>query len=309
MLGFEHRKKSKGNSRVQQPQANKKTFYDRWGWLVLIASLTCVPFAFFGAGKAIQSNVNKVEDWLPKSFPETKELAWFRANFPSDQFILVSWEGCKLGEDPALGADGDDPRIAKLAELVAPKVVDPNDLDASEAKKFFKSVSTGRMLLDQLTQGAMDYPAAVERLKGSVLGPDGRQTCVIVSLDPETTSKLKPILGRGQMRIFRPNIPPGVLRRLIARAGIEEDNEVKEEPGTEATRGASTYSWLKSPPTETDDGGSEPGLQHVKSEATQDDDEPAHESRKRVHWEDDSKSSLTIASSLGPVTTPAESDE
>ena len=223
MLGFEHRKKSKGNSRVQQPQANKKTFYDRWGWLVLIASLTCVPFAFFGAGKAIQSNVNKVEDWLPKSFPETKELAWFRANFPSDQFILVSWEGCKLGEDPALGADGDDPRIAKLAELVAPKVVDPNDLDASEAKKFFKSVSTGRMLLDQLTQGAMDYPAAVERLKGSVLGPDGRQTCVIVSLDPETTSKLKPILGRGQMRIFRPNIPPGVLRRLIARAGIEED--------------------------------------------------------------------------------------
>lgn len=223
MLGFEHRKKSKGNSRVQQPQANKKTFYDRWGWLVLIASLTCVPFAFFGAGKAIQSNVNKVEDWLPKSFPETKELAWFRANFPSDQFILVSWEGCKLGEDPALGADGDDPRIAKLAELVAPKEVDPNDLDAIEAKTFFKSVSTGRMLLDQLTQGAMDYPAAVERLKGSVLGPDGRQTCVIVSLDPETTSKLKPILGRGQMRIFRPNIPPGVLRRLIARAGIEED--------------------------------------------------------------------------------------
>ncbi len=223
MLGFEHQKKSKGNSRVQQPQANKKTFYDRWGWLILIASLTCVPFAFFGAGKAIQSNVNKVEDWLPKSFPETKELTWFRTNFPSDQFILVSWEGCKLGEDPALGADGDDPRIAKLAELVAPKEVDPNDLDAVEAKKFFKSVSTGRMLLDQLTQGSMDYSAAVERLKGSVLGPDGRQTCVIVSLDPETTSKLKPILGRGQMRIFRPNIPPGVLRRLIARVGIDEN--------------------------------------------------------------------------------------
>ena len=222
MLGIEHRNKSKGNNRVQQPQANKKTFYDRWGWLILIASLACVPFAFFGAGKAIQSNVNKVEDWLPKSFAETRELAWFRTNFPSDQFILVSWDGCKLGEDPALGADGDDPRIAKLAELVAPKEVDPNDIDAVEAKKYFKTVSTGRMLLDQLTQGSLDYPAAIERLKGSVLGPDGRQTCVIVSLDPETTSKLKPILGRGQMRIFRPNIPPGVLRRLIARVGIDD---------------------------------------------------------------------------------------
>lgn len=222
MLALEHPAKSKGDSRVQQPQANKKTFYDRWGWLILISSLACVPFAFFGAAKAIQSNVNKVEDWLPKSFAETKELAWFRAHFPSDQFILVSWEGCKLGADPSTGVEGDDPRIAKLAELVSPSEVDPNDLDSLEAAKYFKGVSTGRILLDQLIQGSMDYPAAIERLKGSILGPDGRQTCVIVSLDPETTSKLKPILGRGQMRIFRPNVPPGVLRRLIAKAGIDE---------------------------------------------------------------------------------------
>ena len=69
--------------------------------------------------------------------------------------------------------------------------------------------------------------------------------------------------------------PADIIEILIA-AGIEEDIEVKDEPGTEATRGASTYSWLKSPPTDTDDGGSEPGLQHVKSEATQDDDEPAN---------------------------------
>ena len=92
-------------------------------------------------------------------------------------------------------------------------------------------------------------------------------------------------------------------------AGIEEGIEIKDEPSTEATRGASTYSWLKSPPTDTEDGGSEPGLQTVKTEATQDDDDTAHESRKRVHWEDDSKSMQTISSSLGPVTTPAESDD
>ena len=105
---------------MQKPLAGKKTFYDRWGWLILIASLACVPFAFFGAGKAIQSNVNKVEDWLPKSFKETGELAWFRKNFPSDQFILVSWEGCKLA-DPSEGIEEDDPKIAKLASLVAQK--------------------------------------------------------------------------------------------------------------------------------------------------------------------------------------------
>jgi uncharacterized protein len=207
---------------VQQPQAGKKTFYDRWGWLILIASLACVPFAFFGAAKAIQSNVNKVEDWLPKSFKETGELAWFRKNFPSDQFILVSWEGCKLGDDPSTGAAGDDPRIAKLAGLVSPQDKTLDDLDSVEARKYFKGVSTGRQLLDQLTEGSLNYADSVERLKGSVLGPDGRQTCVIVSLDPETTAKLKPILGHGQTRIFRPNVPPGLLRRLIARAGIDD---------------------------------------------------------------------------------------
>lgn len=216
--------KSKGY-RVQQPSVGGKTFYDRWGWLILIASLACVPFAFFGAAKAIQSNVNKVEDWLPKSFAETGELAWFRKNFPSDQFILVSWEGCKLAENPELGAEGDDPRIAKLAALVAPQNPDPTEIDAIEAKKYFKGVSTGRQLIDQLTNGThpLTYEEAIERLKGSVLGPDGRQTCVIVSLDPETTAKLKPILGHGQIRIFRPNVPPGVLRRLIAEAGIPDE--------------------------------------------------------------------------------------
>ncbi len=211
---------------MQTASKGGKTFYDRWGWLILIASLACVPFAFYGAGKAIQSNVNKVEDWLPKSFAETGELAWFRKNFPSDQFILVSWDGCKLGEQPELGGEGDDPRIAKLAALVAPEKADANDTDALEAMKYFKGVQTGRQLLERLTKSdthPLSYQDAIDRLKGSLLGPDGRQTCVIVFLDPETTAKLKPILGHGQMRIFRPNVPPGILRRLIAEVGIPDD--------------------------------------------------------------------------------------
>ncbi|MFY8073707.1 MAG: efflux RND transporter permease subunit [Pirellula sp.] len=208
---------------MQNSSSSGKTFYDRWGWLVLLVSLACVPFAYYGAGQAVQSNVNKVEDWLPKSYRETDELAKFRKNFPSDQFIIVSWDGCTIGEDPA-DPNQDDPRISKLIGLVAPEQVDPNDVDALEAKKYFKSAQSARTLLDQLTTGqhALGHQEAVERLKGAILGPDGRQTCVIVSLDPSTSGKLKPVLGHGQKRIFRPNIPPGVLRRLIDRAGIPD---------------------------------------------------------------------------------------
>jgi predicted RND superfamily exporter protein len=228
---------------VQNYSPNGKTFYDRWGWLVLILSLACVPFAYYGAGQAVQSNVNKVEDWLPKTYRETDELTRFRKNFPSDQFVIISWEGCTLGEDPAQ-PEGDDPRIAKLIELVtatdtaaesnteastgAPNgnasSLTPDEVDAQEARKYFKGAQSGRTFLEQLTVGqhALSHEEAVERLKGVILGPDGRQTCVIVSLDPVTSGKLKPVLGHGQKRIFRPNVPPGILRRLIERAGIPD---------------------------------------------------------------------------------------
>ncbi len=208
---------------MQIDSTRKKTFYDRWGLAILIVGLIFVPFAFYGAGKAIQSNVNKVEDWLPKTYSETGELARFRKNFPSDQFILLSWEGCCIGEDPSK-PEQDDPRIAELCALLVPKDIDPDNLDEVEAKRFFKGVQTGRTLIEQLTTGqhSLSYQEAVERLKGSVLGPDGRQTCVIVSLDPTTTVKLKPILGHGQFRLFRPNVPPGVLRRLVDKAGIAD---------------------------------------------------------------------------------------
>lgn len=203
---------------------NKKTFYDRFAWLILIPALVWVPFAFVGAGNAIQSNVNKVEDWLPKNYSETGELSWFRKNFPSDQFIIISWDGCTLTEDPEGDPSGDDPRIARLAELIYSSDPDPEDPDSREARQYFKGVTTGRTLIDQLTGGQypLAYADAIERLKGSVIGPDGRQTCVVVSLDPTTTAKLKPVLGHEQKRIFRPNVPPGVLRRLIEKAGIED---------------------------------------------------------------------------------------
>ncbi len=163
-------------------------------------------------GKAVQSNVNKVEDWLPKTFAETHELEWFRANFPTDQFVVISWEGCKLGTDPNLPVvEPDDPRIQKLIEtLMPPASASEDNQDVREARLFVKSVSTGRMMLDQLTSApsSIPYDEAVKRLTGTLIGPDGRQTCVVVSLAPAASGKLKLLLGSGQTRIFRPNVPP-----------------------------------------------------------------------------------------------------
>ncbi|MFN9592987.1 MAG: efflux RND transporter permease subunit [Pirellulaceae bacterium] len=208
-----------------EARQSKPGFYARWSWALLLVLGSLVPFAFYGAGQAVQSNVNKIEDWLPKSFRETGELGWFRQHFPTDQFILLTWEGCKLAGDPEIfPLQEDDPRIALVAEALRGDDPTGQDEDAALCRRYFKSVTTGRMLLDQLISNPQSLPhaEAVERLQGSLLGPDGRQTCLLLGLTEDATRELKKVLGRGQYRIFRPSVPPGVLRRQLTKCGIND---------------------------------------------------------------------------------------
>jgi uncharacterized protein len=208
----------------------KTTFYQRWGWAILALTCCLTPFAFYTAGRAVQSNVNKVEDWLPKTFVETKQLAWFRKYFACDQFIVISWEGCLLA-DAENPETKDDPRIEQVAQLLVPDSEEiaagqqlPKELDEAR-RKYFKAASTGRHLVDRMCNEPLNLATnvALERLQGTMVGGDRRQTCVTVTLTPEAAGKLKLVLGRGQHRIFRPNVPPGCLIQLLERAGVPVD--------------------------------------------------------------------------------------
>ncbi len=216
---------------VNTTSIGKRSFYQRWGWAIIAATICLTPCAFYTAGRSVQSNVNKVEDWLPKTFAETKQLAWFRKHFACDQFIVISWQGCQLG-DATNPESEDDPRIERLAQLLVPdsnaattaQPVSP-ELDAAR-KRYFKSVSTGRRLLDRLMSEPLKLPVetAIDRLNGTMIGADRRTTCVTVTLSQEALGELKLLLGSGQRRIFRPNVPPGALRQLIELAGISADD-------------------------------------------------------------------------------------
>jgi uncharacterized protein len=243
-----------GNNKVPSTATTAKqsrTFYQRWSVAIVVVTLTMIPLTFYTAGRAIQSNVNRVEDWLPRSYQETQNLAWFRQHFASDQFIIISWQGCQLGY--ADDQVPDDPRLERLAKLLVPRdslvseissdqteTAEANDVVAAAdaipgsqlisvsqpddiaRRKYFKSAVTGRHLLNRLTSPPLSLAnsTAVGRLKGSMIGPDGKQTCLIVTLHKEALGELKQILGHGQRRIFRENVPPGILLRLIEKAGI-----------------------------------------------------------------------------------------
>lgn len=230
-----------------------KTFYQRWSVAVIGATLCLSPLVFYWAALAVQSNVNRVEDWLPKTFEETKHLAWFREHFPSDQFVIVSWRGCRLDVGQAGNGEtnrvspGDDPRLVRLARLLVPEknlgeredsldqvnLQDPSSStddaspeDAALCSKYFNSVLTGRDLLNQLTAPplSLSVEAAVERLQGTMIGPDGAQTCLIVTLRTAALSELKQVLGTGQNRILRSDVPAGILRRMIEKAGVAAED-------------------------------------------------------------------------------------
>lgn len=46
---------------------------------------------------------------------------------------------------------------------------------------------------------------------------------MVVSLTPDASNSLKKVLGLGQSRLFRPNVPPGIIRRAIAQCGIDSN--------------------------------------------------------------------------------------
>lgn len=211
-------------------------FFARYAWWILACFALATPLIAYSALRTVRSNTNKVEDWLPATFAETHDLRWFRRFFVADQFVVISWEGCRLGGNPAEpGAEADDPRIERLAQRLVPSRRDTSrevrgshqqaesqSIADSSAGGYFTTVTTGRRVLDQLTSPPTNVPydAAVERLKGSLIGPDGRQTCLVVTLSDESLADLRAAIGRGDTRMLRRNHVPGALFEACEASGI-----------------------------------------------------------------------------------------
>ncbi|MEM7311817.1 MAG: MMPL family transporter [Planctomycetota bacterium] len=93
---------------------------------------------------------------------------------------------------------------------------DPSRLEAD----LFKSVVTGPSILHDLTKpgGAMegDVEGAKKRLNGVLFGPDGKQTCLLATLNDRGRFDLHKVVGRGAM-----GRPRGRLMRMAEAAGLD----------------------------------------------------------------------------------------
>ncbi|MEX2175102.1 MAG: MMPL family transporter [Pirellulaceae bacterium] len=147
-------------------------------WVLVLAAFL-LPLTFVGARRAVESNANDVEDWLPTHYAETSQFRSFQKHFGNDDFVVVSWPGCTL----------DDPRLDRYAELLRDRRV---RRVATGEVALFEQVITGRELLAQLTAEptVLSRREVVTRLRGAVIGPDGEQTCAVVTLRKPSRDEL-----------------------------------------------------------------------------------------------------------------------
>ncbi len=162
---------------------------------LLLAMACAFVLAFIpgGARRALDSSTIDAADWLPPAYNEMQDLAWFREHFPEQQFALVSWDGCTLGNAERLKL------VARRLVAPTPSIADP---DAMRRTGWYARVITGPEVVQQLmtSQVGLSYAAAVKRLEGALVGPpqrdaqgrtlgdETRTTGLIVYLSPAAMS-------------------------------------------------------------------------------------------------------------------------
>jgi len=195
----------------------RQSFFARRSFAIVLAVMFLLPFIWMGTRRTIRGMRNDVKEWLPDAFEETATYRWFQKHFPYEQFVLVSWEGCTLGDprlelfarklehfDPnlkelgitgslarRLEANGLDRRGAiekhleryghlRSIEGISPEQADQVAEIARTWESPFKSpVLTGERLIDLLQHRYEDLTRqqVLERLEGSLIGRRHHPDC------------------------------------------------------------------------------------------------------------------------------------
>ena len=147
------------------------SFYRRRGTAILAVAVLLTPLIAWGVHRAILSNSNDVRDWLPAKYPETQEYRTFTRQFGAQDFIVASWPGCTLTDE----------RLDVFARVLTERTARDSSF------RPFSQILTGRSLLDRLAEPPVELSrqVAAARLRGSIVGPDGQQTCAVMTLADE----------------------------------------------------------------------------------------------------------------------------
>lgn len=198
--------------------------YLRWlGIGIGLLALLAIP-ATVHSYAAISTLFNRPEEWIPDSLPEKQAFNHFVEHFSVSDVVMIAWDGAELDSETlaaaaaalspycrsgdasggeasggeasggeASGGDDGDPWSVLSDEVRQ---------EAEQLRGLFGNapplgwVRTGAEMLEQLTSSPVNlsHESAVRRLQGTVVGPDGKQTCILASLNREGQSNRRQLI-------------------------------------------------------------------------------------------------------------------
>jgi predicted RND superfamily exporter protein len=169
--------------------------------LLAIYLALLVPFIAFGAYQSLQSSNNSPIDWVDSSFSERKHYDEFVQLFGPGDVVIASWPECTwsdarldrlvkgLRDAKAFRTSDGDPlfqqvtcgretllRMVKTDELLTIETASSEPGTFADAPR-----PSGDMVDDN--PGRMTLQDAIQRLQGTLIGKDGRTTCIVVTLN------------------------------------------------------------------------------------------------------------------------------
>ena len=162
--------------------------------LAIAYGLLLLPAVILQASHAVRSGRNSPLTWAPAHSPARAEYDDFVRAFGPGDVVVISWQGCTI-ESRALDTVADvlqrDPRFF------------------SEEEWLFDRVTSGRQLMQHLVAADVPVAEAIDRLRGSFIGPDGRSTWLVVGLTERGLMRRGELVGQIQQVIANhASIPP-----------------------------------------------------------------------------------------------------
>ena len=127
-----------------------------------LLAITVLIYCFVGLSM-VQIKADDVSEWLPTNSEVRDRYDVFKEKFSSDDFIVMTWDGCEIG----------DSKLRALTKNI-------RDLESD----LILSVTNGEEVFNQLVNDLnVSKRSAYNRLKGMFLGAeDPKKTCAIVVL-------------------------------------------------------------------------------------------------------------------------------
>jgi len=207
---------------------------------VLLMIVLAFPAAIFSFS-AIQGLFNRPSDWIPADMQVRVEFDDFSRRFSVADLVLVSWDSAKLGATDLTAATRllqplceqvESQPIAGKPETPVPLSSDAINITSSLLSdlnaKPFHWVRNGTELLERMTGSPTNLPRAlaIKRLTGSIVGPDGQQTCMVLSLTEAGLVNRRLVLAQIRSAIAK---QVGIEGDKIAMAGSPFDGKVIDE--------------------------------------------------------------------------------